>query len=31
LVNGVMVRRNDIDTGERPGHLLRSGAKVVAA
>ena len=25
LVNGVMVRRNDIDTGERPGHLLRSG------
>ncbi len=31
LVNGVMVRRNDIDTGERPGHLLRSGVKVVAA
>jgi N-acyl-D-amino-acid deacylase len=30
LVNGVMVRRNDTDTGERPGHLLRSG-KVVAA
>jgi N-acyl-D-amino-acid deacylase len=30
LVNGVMVRRNDIDTGARPGHLLRS-SKVVAA
>jgi N-acyl-D-aspartate/D-glutamate deacylase len=31
LVNGVMVRRNDIDTGERPGRLLRSGVKAVAA
>ncbi len=26
LVNGVMVRRNDNDTGARPGHLLRSQA-----
>ena len=30
LVNGVMVRRNDIDTGERPGHLIRSGKAVAA-
>jgi N-acyl-D-amino-acid deacylase len=30
LVNGKMVRRNDNDTGERPGRLLRS-SKVVAA
>ena len=25
MVNGEVVRRNDEDTGERPGHLLRSG------
>ena len=31
LVNGVMVRRNDIDTAERPGHLLRSRQRTVAA
>jgi len=31
LVNGIMVRRNDTDTGARPGHLLRSQAMEVAA
>jgi len=31
LVNGAMVRRNDTDTGARPGHLLRSHAKEIAA
>jgi N-acyl-D-aspartate/D-glutamate deacylase len=30
LVNGVMVRRNDIDTGERPGRLIRSGKAIAA-
>jgi N-acyl-D-amino-acid deacylase len=25
MVNGAVVRRHDEDTGERPGHLLRSG------
>jgi len=24
LVNGTVVRRSDADTGERPGHLVRS-------
>jgi len=27
LVNGEVVRRNDEDTGARPGHLLRSGRR----
>lgn len=27
MVNGTVVRRDDVDTGERPGHLLRSGRK----
>ena len=31
LVNGVMVRRDDTDTGARPGRLLRSRVKAVAA
>lgn len=31
LVNGVMVRRNDVDTGARPGHLLRSGTEGMTA
>jgi N-acyl-D-aspartate/D-glutamate deacylase len=25
MVNGTVVRRDDADTGERPGRLLRSG------
>ena len=26
IVSGVVVRRNDTDTGERPGRLVRGGS-----
>jgi N-acyl-D-amino-acid deacylase len=31
LVNGVMVGRDDVDSGKRPGHLLRSRVAAAAA